>query len=105
MKGINEIGFDGITGLEMLIEQRYDYDDDGLLLPCILLLIEAGAKLNENRVCDDLFSAILNRIIEIAFLQNTILEKWTGRIAKIIIDFTIGLFTKTSLENLSNFLD
>jgi len=102
--GINErVG--NTTGLEMLIEKRYDHFDDELFMPCILLLIEAGAQLDENDVFEELIFAVQNRIIEITFMKEAIFEKWTGRIAQAITDFTIDPFTNISLQNLSQFLD
>merc|ERR1711925_34081 len=103
-EGINERGFFDKTGLEILIEQRCDFDDDELIMPCILLSIEAGAQLDENLVFDELISAILNRIIEITFMKKIILKKWTGRIAQAVTEFTMAPFTKRSLENLQKCL-
>jgi hypothetical protein len=74
-------------------------------MPSILLLIEAGAELNKNDVFEELIPAIQNRIIEIMFVEQTIFEKWTGRIARVITDFTMESFTNKSLQNLSKFLD
>jgi len=104
-EGINRpLGFGGKTGLEILIEQRFVFDDDELLMPCILLSIEAGAQLDENLVFDELISTILNRIIEITFMKKIILKKWTGRIAQAVTEFTMAPFTKRSLENLQKCL-
>ena len=80
--GINELDIDGDTGLAMLIYQRYDLSGDELFMPCIILLIETGAELDESYVFEELTSAIQNRIIEITFMKEIIFEKWTGRIAK-----------------------
>ena len=74
-------------------------------LICTLFLIEAGATLNENDVFEELISAIQNRIIEITFTEQTIFQKWTGRIAQAITDFTMEPYTNTSLQNLSQILD
>ena len=93
------------TGLDILIENRYDHIDDQLYMSCVLLLIEVGGKLSENVVFEELSSAIQNRIIEITFVKNIIFEKWTGRIAELIADFTMDPFTDMSLENLSESLD
>jgi len=93
------------TGLQCLIHKRHNHADDELLMPCILLLIEAGAALNENDVFDKLISALQNRIIEIVFMKKIIFEKWTGRIAQVITDFTIHPFTNTSLQNLYQHLN
>jgi len=76
-----------------------------LFTPCILLLIESGAQLDENDVFEELTSAKQNRIFEITFTKGKIFEKWTGRIAQAITDFTMDPFTNTSLQNLSQFLD
>jgi len=38
-------------------------------------------------------------------MKELIFEKWTGRIAQAITDFTIDPYTNTSLQNLSQFLD
>jgi len=104
-KGINDLGFDG-TGLEMLINEQFKfYADDELFMPCILLLIEAGAQLTENYVFEEIIFAIKKRVIEITLIKEAIFEKWTGRIAQIIADFTMEPFTNTSLQNLSQFLD
>ena len=103
--GINDLGFNDETGLIRLMNQRYSLSDDKLFMPCILLLIEAGAELDENYVFEELTSAIQNRIIEITFMKERIFEKWTGRIAQAITDYTMHSFTNTSLQNLSQFLD
>jgi len=95
-EGINELDVSGCTGLDILIHNRHRYDD-GLLMPYILLLIEGGAQLNKNDVFEELIVAIKNRIIEITFMKETIFEKWTGRIAQAITDFTMEPFTKTSV--------
>ena len=87
----------------MLMNQRYDLSHDELFIPCILLLIEAGAELDEIYVFEKLISAIQNRIIEITFMKEIIFEKWTGRIAQAITDYTMDSFTNTSLQNLSKF--
>jgi len=97
--------FDSLSGLNMLINRPHDYPSQELFMPCILLLIEAGAELDENYVFEELISAIQNRIIEITFIKKTIFQKWTGRIAQAITDFTMEPFTNTSLQNLSQFLD
>jgi hypothetical protein len=73
-------------------------------LPCLVLLVESGAKLDKSDIFEELICGSQNRIIEITFLKQTIFEKWTGRIAQIITDFTIDPFTKTSLQNLSEFV-
>jgi len=91
---------DGRSGLKMLIDSGNEH-----VLPCALGLIEAGATLNENDVFEELISAIQNRFIEITFTEQTIFEKWTGRIAQAITDFTMDPFTNTSLQNLTQFLD
>merc|ERR1712034_113341 len=80
-EGINDLDLNGKAGLECLIDGRHNYADKRLM-PCILLLIEAGAELDENEVFEKLIPAIQNRIIEITFMKETILEKWTGRIAQ-----------------------
>jgi ankyrin repeat protein len=103
-EGINErVG--GLTGLKFLITKRQILSGDKLFMPCILLLIEAGAQLDENDVFEKLITSIQNRIIEITFMKETIFEKWTGRIAQAITDYTMAPFTKASLQNLSQFLD
>ena len=104
-EGINEPDFTGDTGLELLVEQRRNLSNNELFMPCILLLIESGAQMNENDVFQDLISAIQNRIIEITFMKEIIFEKWTGRIAQAITDYAIHPFTNTSLQNLSQILD
>jgi len=103
---MNVVNNDGNTGLDILIDQyNRGYDYDGAFVPCALFLIEAGAALNENDVFEELISAIQNRIIEITFTEQTIFEKWTGRIARAITDFTMEPYTNTSLQNLSQILD
>jgi len=89
----------------MLINHRRNLSRYERFLPCLLLLIEAGAQLNENDVFEELTSAIQNRIIEITFTKGIVFEKWTGRIAQAITDFTMDPFTSTSLQNLSQFFD
>jgi len=107
VEGINEPHCHGKTALKYLINQRYDWSNKELFMPCILLLIESGAQMNENDdIFEDLISAIQNRIFEITFMKEIIFEKWTGRIAQAITDFTMAPFTNTSLQNLSQeFLD
>jgi len=103
-KNINEFSI-GMTGLDVLLEERCDYTNDELYMPCVLLLIEAGGEMSEEHVVfEELISAIQNRIIEIAFLKKTIDKKWTGRIAQLITNFTMEPFTDMSLQNLSKFL-
>jgi len=106
-EGINEVNSNGKSGLETLItcNDRYTLSNNELFMPCLLLLIEAGAQLNEHDLFEELISAIKNRIIEITFMKQILFEKWTGRIAQAITDFTIDPFTNTSLQNLSQFLD
>jgi hypothetical protein len=38
-------------------------------------------------------------------MKEIIFEKWTGRIAQVITDFTMEAFTDKSLQNLSQFLN
>jgi len=103
---INELNFNGgKTGLEMLISMQFTLSRYERFLPCLLLLIEAGAQLNACYVFEELHTAAENRIFEITFMEKTIFEKWTGRIAQAITDFTIDPFTSTSLQNLSQFFD
>jgi len=102
-EGINEIDFYGITGLGILIRERDNFCNNELFMPCVLLLIEAGAQY-ENDVFEELISGIQNRIIEITFMKEIIFQKWTGRIAQAITDFAMEPFTNTSLQNLLPFL-
>jgi len=74
-------------------------------MPCVLLLIEAGAKLSKDEVFEGLISTIQNRILDITFMKQIIFEKWTERIAQLITNFTMEPSTNTSLQNLSEFLD
>jgi len=99
-QGFGIFGF----GLKLLIHARHHTNNE-LYIPCILLLMEFGAELDENDVFEELISAVQNRIIEITFMKEAIFEKWTGRIAQAITDFTMETFTTTSLQNLSRFLD
>jgi len=105
--GINELDGNGETRLEILIKERSRLSDDERYIPCILLLIEAGAEMNEKYVFEELTSAIQNRIVEITFMKEIIFEneKWTRRIAQAITDYAMDSFTNTSLQNLSQFLD
>jgi len=103
-EGINELGGNGKTGLTMLIDARYTLSDNDLFIPCLLLLIESGAQLNENDVFGELISAIQIRLIEITCMKQAIFENWSGRIAQAITDFTIDPVTNTSLHNLSQVL-
>jgi len=106
-EGVNELNFNGKTGLQILISQRRNFPNNELYMQCILLLIEHVAQLDETDLflCEGLSSAIQNRIFEITLMEKTLFEKWTGRIAQAITDFTIDHFTSTSLQNLSQFLD
>jgi hypothetical protein len=106
-EGIHERDFLNMTGLEILVILRGQYDvrGDKCFIPCLLLLIEAGVKLDEYYVFGKLLYAIQNRIIEITFMKQKIFEKWTGRIAQVITDFTMEPFINTSLHNLSQFLN
>jgi ankyrin repeat protein len=106
-EGINEPNFHGTTGLQSLIEQRYEpfFFNNEHFMSCLLLLIESGAQMKKNDVFRDLISAIQNRIIEITFMKETIFEKWTGRIAQAITNYAIHPFTNASLQNLSQILD
>merc|ERR1712034_37990 len=72
---INEFGSAG-RGLDILIHYRYDHTDDELYMPCVLLLIEAGAEWSTNIIFEELISAIENRMVEIIFMKKTIFEKW-----------------------------
>jgi hypothetical protein len=102
-KGIKKhVGFFNKTALEMLIEVRPASDEH--FMPCLLLLIEAGAELTGKYAFKELIFAIQNRISEITLMKEIIFEKWTGRIAQVITDYSMGPFTNTSLENLSQFL-
>merc|ERR1711925_37545 len=103
--GINHRDTDGDTGLRILINNRHYFCQKKLFMPCILLLIEAGAELDESFVFEELTSAIQNRIIEITFMKEKLFEKWTGRIAQAITDYTMHSFTNTNLQNLSQFLN
>jgi len=104
-EGINALDVDGMNGLNLLIKYRWDVGDNELFMPCILVLIEAGAELDENDVFEGLISAIQNRVIEITFMKETLFQKWTGRIAQAITDFVMDPIKNTSLQNLSEFLD
>ena len=95
--------FEDKTALEILIGNQKSYADGNNFLPYILLLIEAGAELNANDVFEELHFAIQNRIIEITLMKDTLFEKWTGRIAQAITDFTMDPFTNTSLQNFEQF--
>jgi len=103
-ENINEFSIDR-TALDILIDKRCDYPDDELYMESLILLIESGAKLSEDNVFEELISAIQNRIIEITFVKKIIFEKWTGRIAQSITNFTMDSFTNISSQNLSQFLD
>jgi len=46
-KNINEFSIDK-TGLDILIDNRCDYSNDELYIPCILLLIEVGGEVSED---------------------------------------------------------
>jgi len=104
-KDINKVVMGGKTGLEMLFDEELHLSEDERFIPCILFLIESGEQLNENYVFEGLIFAIQNRIIEITVVKKTIFENWTGRIAQAITDFTMGIITSTSSQNLSQFLD
>ncbi len=104
-EGINEPVFDSNNGLQQLIKNRRRLSNNELFMPCILLLIESGAQLNKHDLFEELISAIQIRHIEITFMKQIIFEKWTGRIAQAITDYTIHPFTNTSLQNLSQILD
>merc|ERR1712059_74600 len=76
-KNINEFSMD-CTGLDVLIDNRCEYSNDELYMPCVLLLIEAGGEVSEvHDVFKELISAIQNRIIEITFIKKNIDKKWT----------------------------
>jgi ankyrin repeat protein len=94
----------GSNGVTMLINDRYTLSSDELFMPCLLLLIESGAQLNEDDLFEELISAIQIRYIEITFMKKAIFEKWTRRIAQAITDFTIHQVKNTSLQNLSQVL-
>ena len=74
-EGINERDLLEVTGLEILIGEPQYIRDNVLFMPCVLLLIEAGAELDENDVFEELIPAIQNRIIEITFMKEIIFEK------------------------------
>lgn len=102
---INEFSI-GSTGLDILIDERSDYLNDELYMPCVLFLIEADGEVSEDHVLsEELISVIQNRITEITFLKKIIDKYYTERIAQLITDFTMEPFTDISLQNLSNFLD
>jgi ankyrin repeat protein len=104
-KNINDFSID-MTALDILIDKRFDFSNDELYMPCILLLIEAGGEVSEEYDdFEELNSAIQNRIIEITVIKKNIDKKWTGRIAQLINDFTMEPFTDTSLQNLTQFLN
>jgi len=107
-EGINEpnYAYGGMTGLQILIEHGDDYclRDNEMLIPCLLLLIEAGAKLDKNDIFEELIPAIGTRIIEIIFIRETIFENWTDRIAQVITDFTMHPIRNTSLQKLSKYV-
>jgi len=103
-KNINEFSIER-TGLDVLIDNRCDFSNHELYMPCVLLLMEVGGEVSEEHdVFEELISAIQNRIIEITFTKKIIDKKWTGRIAELITNFTMEPFTDISLQNLSNFL-
>jgi len=99
-EGINQLNVHGETGLTKLIRSRWLFSQSKPFIPCLLLLIESGAQVDENYLFEELISAIQIRIMEITFMKQTIFEKWTGRIAQAITDFTISPVTNTSLQNL-----
>jgi len=109
---INGFASDDMTGLDLLVEGRNsDFFDEEFFIPCLLLLMEAGAELSETHIsledCSlaELISIIKNRILEISFMKEILFKKWTGRIAQLITDFTMEPCKKTSLQNLSKLLD
>jgi len=104
-EGINDLCPYGETGLQILMDDLVCVRADELYMPCVLLLIEAGAEFDKNNIFEELLCAIQNRIIEITSMKEIIFEKWTGRIAQEISDFTMDPFTNRSLQNLSQFLD
>jgi ankyrin repeat protein len=106
-EGINErVNSHGemLTGLEILIghgDDLYCVRANKNVIPIILLLIEAGAKLEKNYVFEELSSAIENRIFEITVMKEIIFEKCTDTIAKAITGFTMEAIMNTSFKNLS----
>jgi len=108
-EGIDHPDIHGMSGLNLLISKRLYVCDNEHLMACIILLIEAGAKLDKNDIFEELIFAIQNRIIEITFMEKKHFQKWTGRIAQAIIDFIMDPITNTtlftSLLNLSKDLD
>merc|ERR1712034_58337 len=71
-QGINKRlhAFGSMSPLNLLINKRNHYCSHELFMPCILLLIEAGAELDENYVFEELISPVKNRIIEITFMKK-----------------------------------
>ena len=102
-----EINFEnvhGITGPNMLVERKSQCNDEHLFEKNIAVLIEYGANFCDAHNSASLVNKIQYRVIEITFMTNLINEKWTGRIANAIIDFTMEPSTDNSLQNLNKFL-
>jgi ankyrin repeat protein len=106
---LNQKNLNGETGLMLMllnpigIYQSVQAGEEDLLP--IVILLEAGAEFPQNETIPfQMKGAVQNRIIEITFIKDKIFEKFTERIAQVILDFTMQPFRNTSLQNLSNFL-
>jgi len=110
-ESINEFASGDMNGLDVLVEGRdSDFFDEDFFIPCLLMLMEAGCKVGETHISleTEFITIIKNRIVEITFMKKIIFEKWNGRIAQAITDFTMEPCVcnqKTSLQNLSKLLN
>jgi ankyrin repeat protein len=103
--GINEQNSQGCTPFQALLD-RWHYDDDRFNPSCcILLSIENGAEIGENKFDISIVGYIHSRILELTTGTAEIFSVWTRRIASIITSFTMEPSTNASLPNLINALD
>jgi hypothetical protein len=107
----------GSTGLEFLIQDFHSQGrDDEVLqerIQCLYMVIESGANFRKNGVEVDYklnggfyqeFNDVIgNRIFQGSRVKDIIFEKFTGRIAQCITDFTLLPITDTGLKNLKKF--
>jgi ankyrin repeat protein len=75
------------------------------IVPCILLLLEAGAELPQNHSLPSKIKlAVKHRLVEITFTKTKLFKKFPARIAQLITDLTMLPSTDKSLQNLPQYL-
>jgi hypothetical protein len=114
VNNVTNVGFCGMA----LVLGAHHYETDGhhvtfipdfdLFFPCYVFLVENGSELLNGQILDtfeeNFYPPLESRIIEIMFTKQELFEKWPGRIAQCIFEFTTEPEQQWSLQNISEWL-